>query len=110
MKLENGQTVYFAELSMACGHAGTDYADIVVANDEEEATKLAYEQVCEFIEMFVPIMTGDEEELAEMDEEGDAYILACDVDSPTLTPYNPELHDMYRSGGGSFMDDIKRYM
>ena len=52
-------------------------------------------------------------------DEGDEYMSDEDCDdwnSDKISegiegyaePYDPEVHDMYRSGGGSFEDDFKR--
>ncbi len=100
MKLKNGNTLYFAKLDMACNMAGTDFADVIEAKDLKDAEEQAFQAVCDWIEMFMPIYSEDNEDVdfEEMEENGENYMMLCDVDSPEVEEYNPELHDMYSQG------------
>lgn len=111
MKLKNGNTLYFAKLDMACNMAGTDFADVLEAKDLKQAEELAFASVCDWIEMYMPIYSGDDGEdfdFEEMEENGEEFMMLSDVDCPEVEEYVPELHDMYMAGGGaSFADRWK---
>lgn len=108
MKLKNGNTLYFAQLDMACNQAGTDFADVFEAKDLKEAEDIAFEMVCDFIEMYMPILSDEisEEELEEMEEADEEYMMLCDVGSPSVVLYNPDKHDGH-SVSGSFLNRYK---
>jgi hypothetical protein len=96
-------------VTMHTGYCGSDGHDILVMPEDatdEEVQDAAREMALENIAMYgyYPLSEGsdDWEDEDEMDTDGDNV---SNNSEGYAVPYDPELHDMYRSGGGSFMND-----
>jgi hypothetical protein len=94
-------------IHMHTGYAGMDAHDVLEMPDdatEDEIADEAYEMAVGHAEMYGIYPAGDYEGDDEIDEDS----LSDNIEGHSIGEYNPELHDMYRSGGGSFQNDINR--
>lgn len=72
---------------------------------DEEIDTMAWELSVNNAEMYGDFIVEDDEYL-DSDDQG-RYFTDSDL-GYTWEDYDPEKHDMYRAGGGSFMDDVSR--
>lgn len=100
-------------VEMHVGYAGMDGYDALVmpadATEEEvqhEAWLMAL-QHAESYGYYPPNEDNLGDEFGDEDGDWDSDHISDNIDGYAV-PYNPELHDMHKSGGGSFEDDFLR--
>lgn len=79
---------------------GCDSYEALLVDDntsEAEIDDIAFQMSCQQAEGYFEIVEGMTDEEDEIDIQ--------DIEA-TWEDYNPEVHDMYRTGGGSFEDDF----
>jgi hypothetical protein len=95
-------------VKMHTGYIGMDEYDILVMPDdatEDEISEEAYQMALGHAESFGIYPYPDDFD----ENEEDDSIYSYDIEGYVIGEYDPEKHDMYRSGGGSFKDDFARY-
>ena len=80
------------------GYVGSDSYE---AHSEQELNQACFQMACDNASMY-----GYEYE--EEDEDGDGVCLNDSIEGYP-EPYDPQEHDCYRSGGGSFKEDFDAY-
>ena len=98
---------------MHVGYAGMDGYDALVMPDdatEDEIQQEAYYMAVEHAESYgyYPSDEGDDSYCEDDEDDGWNSDKVSEGIEGYAEPYDPEVHDMHRSGGGSFEDDFKR--
>ena len=95
-------------VSLFAGFVGTDAHDLLSLPDdhtEEELNEAVWEMALQHAEMFGNYPEEHRPDDFDWEEDEDVY---TDNIEGHAEPYDPELHDRYRAGGGSFQDEIDR--
>lgn len=97
-------------VSMHTGYCGSDGHDILVMPEDatdEEVQNAAWEMAVEHASHYGYYPPNEFDGGCEDDYEdnGDGEESISDNIEGYAVPYDPELHDMYKAGGGSFMND-----
>ena len=95
-------------VKLTTGYCGMDAHDIL--SMEDDATQDEIDQECWYMAVAHAENYGiyPAEDYSDGEEEMDEESLSDNIEGYSLGEYDPEKHDMYRSGGGSFQDDIDR--
>lgn len=96
---------------MITGKAGMDAHGILTMPDDATEDKIAdeaYQMALNNAEMY-GIYPSEEYPDEDFDEDLEKDCLSDNIEGWSIGEYIPELHDMYRPGGGSFKNDIDRY-
>lgn len=97
--------LWFVKMEVGfCGMDGTCVIEMPADATEQEVQEEAWQCALDHAESYGYYPYPDEE--VDEDEDGDQY---SDNIEGYAVPYVPEKHDMYRGGGGSFLDEFPEY-
>jgi hypothetical protein len=92
---------------LSAGFAGMDSHDLLSVEDgtsQEKLDEMAWQMAVQHAEMYGIYPADQYSEEDGIDEDSLSY----NIEGYVVGEYDPEKHDMYRCGGGSFQDEIDR--